>query len=484
MEKLHRNSGLLMHITSLPNSYGLGTFSCECEKFVDWLQAGGFRTWQMLPLADSGYGLSPYSAESSFAINPYLIDLTGFLSHEDLEAIGFSKSNTLAQQKQCYDLALGKIYETEGKKYNRAKWEKDNAYWLDDYALYKAIKVESHGKPWTEWKSGLKNRIKTELELFRLTHTKLIDKFKFIQYIASTQWGRVKSYANSKGIDIFGDIPMYVELDSADVWSNPKNWQLEQGKPKLVSGVPPDDFNADGQLWGQPLYNYTSMSKRGYDFWVKRFRRLEKLYDIIRIDHFVAFSRYWAIPSNAKSAKDGKWVKGSGKQILKILLSKFKVRVVAEDLGNLADDVRELRDHYKITGTKVMQFAFESDGDNEYQPHNYDKNCVAYLGTHDNDTFMGLMNDGNWDRINRFKRYLNIPLEWGNDAVLDNAILALYRSSANLIVLTAQDVLKYGSEARMNIPGVPEGNWTWQLEYPLDMALAERYKYLSTLYAR
>lgn len=484
MEKLKRNSGILMHITSLPNSYGLGTFSSECEKFIDWLDAGGFRTWQVLPFSDSGYGLSPYSAESSFAINPYLIDLTEFLAEEELINLGMSKTNELGQQKQCYDLAFTKIYESEGKKYNRTKWEKDNAYWLDDYALFKAIKVEEGNKPWTKWKDGLKNRIKTELELFRLTHTKLIDKFKFIQYIASLQWGRVKAYANSKKIDIFGDIPMYVELDSADVWANPKNWQLEQGKPKMVSGVPPDYFNADGQLWGQPLYNYTSMSKKGYDFWVKRFRRLETLFDIIRIDHFVAFSKYWAIPANAKTAKEGKWVKGSGKQILKTILSKFKVKIVAEDLGNISDDVRELRDYYKIPGTKVMQFAFDREGDDDHQPHNYEKNCVAYLGTHDNNTFMGLLSEGDWDKINRFKRYLNIPLEWGNDAVLDNSILALYRSSANLIILTTQDILKFGSECRMNIPGVPEGNWQWQLENSLDFSLAEKYKYLSTLYAR
>ena len=226
------------------------------------------------------------------------------------------------------------------------------------------------------------------------------------------------------------------------------------------------------------------MNKNKYDFWVKRIKRLGELFDIVRIDHFVAFSRYWSIPSNSKSAKNGKWVKGAGNTLLKTLTEKTKVKLVAEDLGIVTEEVTELKDKFKIPGIKVMQFAFDGEGDNIYQPHNYEKDCVAYIGTHDNDTFMGMLNEGNWDKINRFKRYLGIPIEYGNDAVVDGAILALYRSSANMIILTAQDILKLDSNSRMNVPGVPQGNWKWQLTGNLDRNLCYRYRELSELYGR
>lgn len=484
MEKLNRCSGILLHVTSLPNDLGLGVLSGECEKFIDFMEMGGFKCWQVLPIGDCGYAMSPYSAISSFAINPYLIDLREFLTEDEINSFGFNRFNPNAVEEQNkFDNALSLVYDKKHKSFDRSKFEKENRYWLEDYSIYKVLQKEFNSS-WTEWPEAYRDRDKVELDKYKLSHKKEIDKIKFIQFIADRQWDRVKKYANKKGIEVFGDTPMYVELDSSDVWSNPKNWQLENGKPKLVAGVPPDYFNAEGQLWGNPLYNYTLMSKNKYDFWLKRFRRLSALFDIVRIDHFVAFHRYWAIPYGAESAKDGKWVKGVGPGLLKAITSKINVKLVAEDLGIVTNDVTKLRESFGIPGIKVMQFAFDGEGNHMYQPHNYEKNSVAYIGTHDNNTFMGLLNEGNWDKINRFKRYLQMPLERSNEEVVDNSILALYRSSANMVILTAQDILKLDGSARMNVPGVEEGQFLWQMSRSFDTELAYRYKNLSELYGR
>lgn len=484
MENNQRKSGILLHITSLPNERTLGTFSCECEKFIDWLSQGGFKVWQVLPITDCGYSYSPYSAVSSFAINPYLIDLSEYLSLSELDTFGFNKSDDRVVQQERIDSALDLIYNKLGKDTDLTEFEKQNKSWLEDYALYKVIKESCDDVSWADFPLGLKKRNKADIDTFIFGHKDEIRKIKFIQYIAHSQWNRVKSYANKNGIQIFGDVPFYVEMDSADVWSNPTNWKLNSDGKGEVAGVPPDYFNKDGQLWGNPIYNFSAMAKNKYKYFTERFKRQSELFDIVRIDHFIAFSRYWAIPSTSTTATKGKWVKGSGEAILKELTSKLKINIIAEDLGIVTEDVKKLREQFNIPGLKVMQFAFDGDGDNMYQPHNYEKNCVAYIGTHDNNTFMGMLNSSDWDKINRFKRYLRIPLEWGNDAVIDNTIQTLYRSSANTIILTMQDVLKLGSEARMNIPGKPEGNWTWQLTSIPDTSTAWCFKELADLYAR
>lgn len=484
MKKLQRSSGVLLHITSLPNEYTLGTFSCECEKFIDWLCDGGFRVWQVLPITDCGYQFSPYSAVSSFAINPVLIDLTEFLSKEEMESFHFDKSEERwLTEKKIYD-ALSLIYEKFGRTTDISGFEKENKLWLNDYAIFKAIKNKYENKSWVDWPSGLKNRVKASIDNFVKSNLNEIQKFKFIQFLAHEQWNRVRKYANSKNIQIFGDIPYYTELDSSDVWSSPKNWKLNDNGKGEVAGVPPDYFNEDGQLWGNPIYNYVNMSKDKYKYLVSRFARQQELFDILRIDHFVAFCRYWSIPANSDTAKKGKWVKGVGDSLLPELKMKLKISFVAEDLGIVTDEVTALRKKYDIPGIKVVQFGFDGDGDHIYQPHNYEKDCVAYIGTHDNDTFMGLLCNSDWDKINRFKRYLRIPLEWGNDAVIDNTIITLYRSSANLVVLTMQDILKLGKEARMNVPGETEGNWSWQLDRLPESNLCGPYRELSQMYGR
>jgi 4-alpha-glucanotransferase len=484
MESMKRASGVLLHITSLPNDYTLGTFSCECNNFIDWLSDAGFGVWQILPITDCGYAYSPYSAMSSFAINPCLIDLTQFLSKEELQAFGFDKSQDRLTEESKIMSAIDLIYEKFGKTTDKTEFEKKNKAWLDDYAIYKVIKKLHNNVSWKEFPTTLKNRDKVALDSFIRKNRKEIDKVKFVQFIASEQWNAIKNYASSKNVQIFGDIPFYAEMDSCDVWSNPKNWKLGESGKGEIAGVPPDYFNADGQLWGNPIYNFTAMAKNKYKYFVDRFLRQSQLFDIIRIDHFIAFSRYWSVPAGSTTAKNGKWVKGSGDTVLKEITSKVKSLIIAEDLGIVTPEATALREKFGIPGLKVMQFAFDGDGDNMYQPHNYEKNCVAYLGTHDNDTLMGLLNNSDWDKINRFKRYFRIPLEWGNDAVVDNAILSLYRSSANLIILTLQDILKLGSECRMNVPGVIEGCWTWQLDRQPSKELCASYAELSHLYAR
>ena len=484
MEKLKRTSGILLHITSLPNQYGWGNFSVSAFQFIDFLKNGGFGVWQVLPFSECLYDNSPYSAISSFAINPNFLDFSEFLSEEELVSLGLKNVSDYTDFNQKVCKALKYVCEKFRDKFDMSKFRKENNYWLDNYALFKVIKRYEDGKPWTEWEENLRNRNITHLESFANLHKTEIDDEILIQFLLDKQWKKIKNYASDNEIEIFGDMPFYVEMDSADVWSNPKDWQLENGKPKLVAGVPPDYFNSEGQLWGYPIYNYASMAKNNYRFWKNRIKRLGELFDIIRIDHFLAFARYWAIPSTAKSAKSGKWIKGAGVDILKEILPKTKTKIVAEDLGIVTEDVYKLKDKFEIPGVKVVQFAFDGEGDNMYKPYNFEKNCVAYIGTHDNNTMMGLLNEGNWDKINRFKKYLRMPLQEGNDQVIENLIVELYKSSANLIVFTAQDILHLGAEARLNVPGVSEGNWTWKLENNFDTNLCSKFSDLAYTYGR
>lgn len=485
MEKLRRSSGVLIHITSLPNRYTLGTFSREAYQLVDWLSCGGFKVWQVLPITDCGYGMSPYSARSTFAINPSLIDISQYLDEDTLNGLGFNKYGDISSEEEKIEKALDIIYDRHRNDTDISEFERANKSWLCDYALYKVIKRKYGGVSWIDFPPSLKNRDKTAIVKFQEENSREIDKIKFIQYIADMQWKNLKNYANEKGIEILGDVPFYVEMDSSDVWSRPVDWKLDNSSKGQVAGVPPDYFNQEGQLWGNPIYNYENMAKSDYVFFVNRFRRQGELFDIVRVDHFIAFARYWSIPKTSITATKGKWIKGYGNQILEKIFKKTNVCIVAEDLGIVTKEVTDLRNKFDIAGLKVMQFAFDSEGDNIYQPHNYEKNCVAYIGTHDNDTFMGLLNHSDWDKINRFKKYLRIPLEWGNDAVVDNTIITLYRSSADMIVLTMQDILKLDSNARMNIPGVVGGrNWLWQLDGIPDIHLCDFYRDLARMYAR
>lgn len=483
MEKKLRKSGILMHITSLPNKYGWGKFSKEAFEFVDFLKSGNFTVWEVLPFSPTLYGNSPYSTYSSFAINPNFLDLTEFLTEEEIKSFCLDKCRSLSDYTKNMEKALQLVCKKVRDNFNLEKFIKDNSFWIKDYALFVVLK-KKFNCPWYEFSEELKNRNKSSLQKFYIENKEEIEDVILIQFLLHSQWQKIKDYAKQNGIEIFGDVPFYVELDSADVWANPNCWELENGKPKLVAGVPPDYFNSEGQLWGYPIYNYENLEKENFKYFIKKFQKLSELFDIIRIDHFIGFSRYYSIPAKSKTAKNGKWNKGAGEKLLNSIIKNCKSQIVAEDLGTVTEEVKKLKDRFLIPGVKVLQFAFDNVGDNAYQPHNYEKNCVAYIGTHDNNTFMGLLNEGDWDKINRFKRYFQMPLEQGNDVVVDNAILSLYRSSANVVIITMQDLLKLGAEARMNTPGVPEGNWTWQLHGKLDPNLCWRYRELSYLYAR
>lgn len=484
MKQLDRNSGVLLHITSLPNNLRLGCFSCECNYFIDWLADGGFHTWQILPLVDCGYGLSPYNAVSSFAINPYLIDLTEFIKEEELSSLGLNKCNTLQQQTEIIDKALDIIYEKFGKSTDISKFEKKHAYWLEDYACYKVLKKNYNNSSWINFPTGLRDRIKSDITSFKTKHADEIQKEKFIQFVAHSQWNAIKEYAHSKGVKIFGDIPFYVCLDSADVWANPKNWKIDINGKGDVAGVPPDNFNAEGQLWGNPIYNYTAMSNDKYKYFINRFAHTGDIVDYIRIDHFVAFDKYYSIPKNSTSAKNGRWIKGGGENLLKVIDSKVANPIIAEDLGNVTSSVNSLRKKFNIPGLKLIQFAFDGDGDNIYQPHHWGSDSVGYIGTHDNNTYLGMLESINWEQLNRIKKYLRIPLEWGNDAVIDQTIITMYRSNAQLIILTMQDILKLNGNARLNIPGTIENNWLWQLDNMPPHDLCWWYKDLACTYGR
>lgn len=484
MEKLKRSSGILLHITSLPAKFGWGTFSSFAFDFVDFLKDGGFGVWQVLPFSDCTLGNSPYSAISSFAINPYFLDISQFLSESEICDLNLNVSISLDDFHLKTNKALDLICKKYKGHFDLNEFIKKNNYWLEDYATFKVAKKVFKNTPWNKWPDAIKNRKKSELNAFKLEHKEEIDDIILIQYLLEVQWKKIKQYANENQIEIFGDIPFYVEFDSCDVWVNPKDWCLENGKPKLVAGVPPDYFNSEGQLWGNPIYNYQEMSKNKFAYLTKRIKRQCDLYDILRIDHFVAFSRYWSIPVSSKSAKNGKWEKGVGEDLLKEILSKCKIKIVAEDLGIVTDEVIKLKNKFDIAGIKVIGFAFDNDCDNVYKPYNFEKNCVAYIGTHDNPTFMQILNSGDWDKINRIKKYLHMPLEQGNDCVIENMIIDLYKSSANLIILTAQDILHLDGEARMNIPGIAYGNWEWKLNEKLDKNLCYKFKDYAITYGR
>ncbi len=482
MENKIRRSGILLHITSLPNKYGWGKFSKECYNFIDFLKAGGFKIWQVLPFNPSCLGCSPYSTNCSSAINPIFLDITQYLTEDEIKTFNLTTCNSLQEYYDNMYSAVKYVAVKLRNKFDLTQFIKSNS-WVIDYASFVLLK-QIYNCTWYNFPSEFKNRNNEKLKNFYIEYDIQLKDIILIQYLLSMQWKSIKDYANKNGIKILGDIPFYCEYDSVDVWTNSKCFQLENGKPKLVAGVPPDYFNSEGQLWGNPVYDYDYLEKKNYKFFIDRFKRLSQMFDIIRIDHFLAFNKYWAIPYSSKSAKRGKWLSGGGEKLLEKILNSCKSEIIVEDLGIISNEVRVIKEKFNLAGLKVLQFAFDSDFDNEYKPHNYEKNCIAYIGTHDNNTFMGMLNEGNWDKINRFKRYFQMPLEYENDVVVDNAIISLYRSSANDIILTMQDILKLGSESRMNIPGQPNGNWQWQLKQDFDFNLCSKFSYLANLYAR
>lgn len=467
-----RESGVLLPIASLPSDYGIGCFSKEAYEFVDQLKAGGQKNWQILPLGPTGYGDSPYQSFSTFAGNPYFIDLETLteeklLTREECDACDFGDNPEFIDYEKIYESRfkiLRKAFErfVPGKDFE--VFTEENKDWLEDYALYMAIKNSLEGISWSQWPTELKRRVPRVMEEKKVELAEEIRFIRFQQYEFAKQWGKLKKYANDQGIRIIGDIPIYVAFDSADAWADPKLFQFdEECTPTAVAGCPPDAFSDTGQLWGNPLYNWEYHEKTGFSWWIRRLEYCYKLYDVVRVDHFRGFDEYYAIPYGDKTAQFGKWEKGPGLELFKALKKAMgETPIIAEDLGYLTDSVRQLVKDTGYPGMKVLQFAFDSREESDYLPHNYEHNCVVYTGTHDNNTILGWLDEmAPEDRL-LAERYLNNRYTRKEDMPWDFIRLAM-ASVADLAVTPIQEFLCLGGEARINHPSTLGINWKWRL---------------------
>lgn len=473
-EVKRRNSGILLHISSLPSNYGIGTLGKEAYSFVDFLEETGQKYWQILPLGHTSYGDSPYQSFSAFAGNPYFIDLDflvtdGHLSENDLQGIDFGYDETRVDyEKMFYERyrVLRKAYASVKNKSSEKidKFAQQNAFWLDDYALYMSVKEKMGLVQWQDWDEDIKLRKKEAVKHYQETLSEDINFWKFIQYEFYRQWKHLKNYANRKGIEIIGDIPIYVASDSSDTWANSEIFELDENKaPINVAGCPPDAFSETGQLWGNPLYNWDYLDKTNYAWWISRMRESLKLYDMIRIDHFRGFEAYWSIPADEETAINGKWVKGPSMKIFDAIKRELgDVKIIAEDLGYLTQEVLDLRDNTGYPGMKVLQFAFDMREESDYIPHTYDKYCVVYTGTHDNDTIVGWMEtSGNKEDVASSIEYLRLTKEEGYNW---GFIRGAWSSVGDTAITTMQDLLNLGADARMNIPSTLGCNWIWRMK--------------------
>ncbi len=489
-----RSSGVLLHISSLPSPYGIGTVGKEAYKFVDFLKKAGQRYWQILPICPTGFGDSPYQSFSSFAGNPYFIDpdtlcREKLLTKEEIEAAELSgdpaKVDYEKQYNRRYPL-LRKAYErfavaltADFLTFCRAEKE-----WLDDYALFMALKAEKNGASFDTWEDGLKFRRKAAIEKAQRRLGREIGFYKFLQYTFSKQWTALKDYANKKGVKIIGDLPIYVARDSADVWTNPRCFLLDETlSPKLVAGCPPDAFSEDGQLWGNPIYDWKYLCAHGYDFWCRRIARQMKFYDILRIDHFRGFESFYAIPAENKTAVGGKWMPGPGISLFNAIKKRLgDIPIIAEDLGFITPEVAKLLRDSGYPGMKVLQFAFDSREESNYLPHTYkDRNSVVYVGTHDNDTTEGWMLTAAPDDVAYAKRYLHLDSREGYAWGL---IRGAAGSVSDTAIYTMQDLLSLGSEARMNTPSTSVGNWAWRMTKMPSKAIEKRLYQLTADFGR
>lgn len=513
-----RRSGVLLPVTSIPSKYGIGGFSKECYEFVDFLEKAEQSLWQILPLGPTGYGDSPYQSFSTYAGNPYFIDLeklveAGWITEKDCEEgvlpdgkaggkqCGLEKN---ANENQHYVnstsrryVDYGRIYETRftilrkayrnskiGENVAFRKFCEENAYWLDDYALFMAVKESFGGKSFSEWDDDIRFRDSAAVQNYQEQCADEIDFIRFQQFLFEEQWFALKKYANQKGIQIIGDIPIYVALDSADVWASPELFQLDENVlPIAVAGCPPDMFSATGQLWGNPLYRWDYHKETGYAWWMKRIARCYELYDILRIDHFRGFDEYYAIPYGDATAEFGKWEKGPGDDIFRVMKEKLgKREVIAEDLGYLTPSVLRLVKKSGYPGMKVLLFAIDGDVENQYLPHNYEKNAVVYTGTHDNDTIEGWIQTAKRKEISFVMKYLGVKRKKN---IRPEMIRAAHASVADTAVIPLQDYMGLDNAARMNLPSTLGENWKWRLlPGELTEELAKEIAAMTKLYGR
>ncbi len=492
-----RESGILLPIFSLPSKYGIGCFSKEAYRFIDFLKKAELHYWQVLPMGQTGYGDSPYQSFSAFAGNPYFIDLEtlihhGLLTEEECDAVDFgSKQNDIDYEKLYYGryMLLQRAYERsshkEEGKYH--KFLKNNKEWLEDYALYRAIKTYFNEKPWVEWEEDIRTRKKSAIKKYKEMLKKEIDIVRFQQYIFWRQWKKLKKYANKRGVRIIGDIPIYVAFDSVDSWAHQELFQLDKnGYPTRVAGCPPDAFSEKGQLWGNPLYRWEKHKETGYQWWLARIRQCFQLYDVVRIDHFRGFDEYYSIPYGDKTAEFGTWEKGPGYSLFKTIKKKLgKVDIIAEDLGFLTDSVFELVEKTGFPGMKILEFAFDSREDSDYLPHNYEKNCVVYTGTHDNEPIQSFVSSIQKEDLSFALKYMNVREDGNFRNIHWNFIRLALSSTANLVIIPMQDYLGLGAESRINTPSTLGQNWRWRMgKEMLSPELAKKIRKWNSIYRR
>ena len=468
-----RSCGCLVHPTSFPGKYGMGDFGFEARTFLDFLERTNQTIWQVLPLTPTGYGNSPYASYSAFAGNVYLISpdilhKKGLLTTKEIgnielpSGVSADYEASFKNKDTVYKLASDRFYKNLSKEEEQAfnAFKKQNKHWIDDYVLFMACALHYDKQPWNTWDKDIAQRKPKALKSYRNKFSEEIKLQYWLQYEFNNQWNDLKKYANDRGIRVVGDIPIFVDHNSADVWANPEYFEVDkQGNRVLVAGVPPDYFSKTGQLWGNPLYKWDALEKDGFSWWVERFKHMFKACDAIRVDHFRGFDAYWEVKASEKTAEVGKWVDGPGEKLFDTILDQCgELPIIAEDLGFMTEGVQKLRDKYNFPGMKIIQFAFDSDSTNSFLPHNYAQNTVAYSGTHDNDTALGWYNTTHAEEQHRARTYTrssgeNIHWEFirlGMLSVSDQAIFPL------------QDYMGLDSTHRMNIPGTSSGNWLWR----------------------
>ncbi len=466
---LNRSSGILLPVFSLPSKYGIGTFGKKAYEFVDFLRLAGQKYWQILPLGHTSYGDSPYSPFSVFGGNPYFIDLEilieeGLLEESFLENIDFG--NERIDYKKLFEnryLVLRKAWENARNSFDIDNFVIENP-WVENYGLFMALKYKNKQLPWYKWDEKLIDKEKNEIYYAKKDLEDEIRFWIFLQHLFFKQYFKLKEYANNNGISIIGDIPIYAALDSADVWWDRDVFLMDEDNlPKFVAGVPPDDFSEEGQLWGNPVFDWEYLKKTEYEWWINRINFSFKLYDVVRLDHFRGFDEFWAVPYGSENAIKGKWMKAYGKELFNKLREKSgKLNIIVEDLGIITDSVTKLKNEFSFPGMKVLQFAFDGNPNNPYLPENYEENSVAYTGTHDNDTLRGW-----YEKLDNYTREyilksLNIK-EKNIDDIIFNIIKILFNNKAKWCIIPLQDFLSLGEKARINTPSTVGSNWQWRL---------------------
>lgn len=490
-----RNSGILLHISSLPSPYGIGSLGREAFAFVDFLARAGQRYWQTLPIGPTGYGDSPYQSYSTFAGNPYFIDLDllaeeGLLEPAALRAVEWGEDPARVDYGSLWENRFRVLRQAFSRAIDRDRQAVDafcarESGWLEDYALYMSVKSEQNHLPLEEWPEKLRRRDAAALLAAGERLKEDVSFWKWIQFRFWGQWNRLRSYAAQKNVLLIGDLPFYVARDSADVWVHPRIFQLDsQGLPKAAAGCPPDCFNADGQLWGNPLYDWDCLRGQGYGWWIDRIKGAFRAFDLVRIDHFRGFESYYSIPAGHNDAKRGRWMPGPGMDFFRALKRECPdPPIIAEDLGAAIGNTRRLLQETGFPGMKVLQFAFDPEEDSEFLPHHHHSNCVAYIGTHDNDTLMGWLESARPEVRDFARRYMGLPN--GAAQEVEGWIRTLFMSCADRAILTMQDLIHQPAGARMNTPSTALGNWRWRLRPgEVNPWLADRLLEMTTLYRR